>query len=595
MSLASSLPSASTSVRTAPSLPDVPARPVSIAPRQRRDRGPPPRRRLPPSAPALPESVPCPRAPRPAASCSTSASTRRRPPQHGTTLHRIVEALKRADRRGRAVRRDLRRRRAGPRGRRRTRRRRRAPRPAGPGRARQAAPGQGTRDDADRHPVGVIVDISRKRVLLDGESAGLTYKEFELLQYLVLREGRTIERARAHRLAVGRRRRRGAERAHHRRARASPARQARPLRGHRAHRARRRLPLRPARRRLDPPGRRRRRPTSTDRQARSVLARAGPGPGVASKRGKRGADPPCARVGATSEGGAAMRFASAVAGGIRVFAVTGTNTISFGIDANAASRAGLLGFAVERIDPTEDERFFVQRVQGLPLVVPSPDEYDGRLDLRASDPEPRLGRLHGRARATRTATSSIRSPATPKNLDRSRPVVAIDVETEPLYGRTPADARRLLQSRRRLQPGATRGGSADSRPDEQPTAAKRKKALAWLSRDLDDAMLRFIRSARPGDAIRGCFYEFGYRPVLDELKAAIDQGVDVQLVVDLKVNEHTLEREAARRHDEGRLPREQPAAREPATRSRRPGSPAPRSSRGRRGGRPSPTTSSWCC
>ncbi len=53
---------------------------------------------------------------------------------------------------------------------------------------------QGTRDDSDRHPNGVIIDISRKRVLLDGEAAGLTYKEFELLQYLVLREGRTIDR-----------------------------------------------------------------------------------------------------------------------------------------------------------------------------------------------------------------------------------------------------------------------------------------------------------------------------------------------------------------------------------------------------------------
>jgi DNA-binding winged helix-turn-helix (wHTH) protein len=53
---------------------------------------------------------------------------------------------------------------------------------------------QGTTDDADRHPNGVIIDISRKRVLLDGEAAGLTYKEFELLQYLVLREGRTIDR-----------------------------------------------------------------------------------------------------------------------------------------------------------------------------------------------------------------------------------------------------------------------------------------------------------------------------------------------------------------------------------------------------------------
>jgi DNA-binding winged helix-turn-helix (wHTH) protein len=41
---------------------------------------------------------------------------------------------------------------------------------------------------------GVVIDISRKRLLLDGETAALTYKEFELLQYLVLREGRTIDR-----------------------------------------------------------------------------------------------------------------------------------------------------------------------------------------------------------------------------------------------------------------------------------------------------------------------------------------------------------------------------------------------------------------
>ncbi|MET0590894.1 MAG: winged helix-turn-helix domain-containing protein [Naasia sp.] len=41
---------------------------------------------------------------------------------------------------------------------------------------------------------GVTIDISRKSVTLGGETAPLTFKEFELLQYLVLREGRTIAR-----------------------------------------------------------------------------------------------------------------------------------------------------------------------------------------------------------------------------------------------------------------------------------------------------------------------------------------------------------------------------------------------------------------
>lgn len=50
-------------------------------------------------------------------------------------------------------------------------------------------------EDAEGIAGGVVVDISRKRVLIDGESASFTFKEFELLQYLVLREGRTIDRS----------------------------------------------------------------------------------------------------------------------------------------------------------------------------------------------------------------------------------------------------------------------------------------------------------------------------------------------------------------------------------------------------------------
>ncbi|MDQ1606319.1 MAG: hypothetical protein QOJ18_686, partial [Microbacteriaceae bacterium] len=50
-------------------------------------------------------------------------------------------------------------------------------------------------EPTDQSRGGVVVDLSRKRLILDDETAALTYKEFELLQYLVLREGRTIDRA----------------------------------------------------------------------------------------------------------------------------------------------------------------------------------------------------------------------------------------------------------------------------------------------------------------------------------------------------------------------------------------------------------------
>ena len=41
---------------------------------------------------------------------------------------------------------------------------------------------------------GIVIDPSRKKVFADGENAELTYKEFELLQYLIEHEGSTVSR-----------------------------------------------------------------------------------------------------------------------------------------------------------------------------------------------------------------------------------------------------------------------------------------------------------------------------------------------------------------------------------------------------------------
>lgn len=49
-------------------------------------------------------------------------------------------------------------------------------------------------EEARRSAAKVIIDTSRKRVTVHGDNADLTYKEFELLQVLVLREGRTVGR-----------------------------------------------------------------------------------------------------------------------------------------------------------------------------------------------------------------------------------------------------------------------------------------------------------------------------------------------------------------------------------------------------------------
>ena len=53
---------------------------------------------------------------------------------------------------------------------------------------------QSMRKSSEQTPVGVTIDISRKRVVIGSETSSLTYREFELLQFLVLREGQTVPR-----------------------------------------------------------------------------------------------------------------------------------------------------------------------------------------------------------------------------------------------------------------------------------------------------------------------------------------------------------------------------------------------------------------
>lgn len=67
-----------------------------------------------------------------------------------------------------------------------------------------------------------------------------------------------------------------------------------------------------------------------------------------------------------------MRFKSPKSSGYQVFAVSGVNTISFGIEASAAARTGLLGFAVERIDPDKSERRVMPGFKVFRSLIPDP-------------------------------------------------------------------------------------------------------------------------------------------------------------------------------------------------------------------------------
>jgi phosphatidylserine/phosphatidylglycerophosphate/cardiolipin synthase-like enzyme len=119
----------------------------------------------------------------------------------------------------------------------------------------------------------------------------------------------------------------------------------------------------------------------------------------------------------------------------------------------------------------------------------------------------------------------------PKNLERADPV-SIRVRTEPLFSDRTHD---VFFNRGVASSQAYTRRFGNQRPD-QMSEENRAAAIEWLTRDLDEGLLTFIRQAGPEDSLLGCFYEFHYPPVLDELKAALDRGVEVQLIVDAKIN-----------------------------------------------------------
>jgi hypothetical protein len=238
-----------------------------------------------------------------------------------------------------------------------------------------------------------------------------------------------------------------------------------------------------------------------------------------------------------------MRFKSILIGGYQIFAVTGTNSVSFAIDFTKAEIQGLLGFAVERYDPSEDERYFLYgfKVFKSVFAAPAPEIMVSTRD----HPVQSFVYDDFTAKPERTYTYYFYPiKGKPKNLDRSAEPIPITIQTEPAFSKLEHD---IFFNRGAASSQAYQRRFGNQSPEQLKNSGetqKAKDALAWLSRDLDDAMLRFIDQTETGDTLLGCFYEFRYEPVIKALKrAAIERNVTLKIIVDAKENQ-TSDQEA---------------------------------------------------
>lgn len=228
-----------------------------------------------------------------------------------------------------------------------------------------------------------------------------------------------------------------------------------------------------------------------------------------------------------------MRFKSNPTNGYTVYAVAGVHSVSFAIDFRDADTRDLLGFAVERFDPQDDERYFMHNAKVFKELVPNPDptywqtSFDHPIQSFVWDDfSVKPGYTY----------EYFFYPCTgrPKNLKRSAEPVSIKITTEFMYDNTSEHDVFFNRGVASSQAYARRFNN--KAPNEIEDPAEAEAAREWLSRHLDEALLDFIGQAKPGDGLRACFYEFHYPPVIEAFAEAIKRGVDVKIIYDAKEN-----------------------------------------------------------
>lgn len=224
-------------------------------------------------------------------------------------------------------------------------------------------------------------------------------------------------------------------------------------------------------------------------------------------------------------------------GAIAVQAIAGTYVVLLGIDLAEASSAGVLGFAIERLDHTEDERYWLKGFRTFEETDPSLPPGS----LVSSLEHPIQAFLWGDFTAKPKHDYTYRIVALrgkPKKLEPSE-TVEVNLATE-------AEA---IGSHAVYFNRGVAGSQAYARKFKNlpPAQVPHDRAWEWLSRGLVEALLAFIQQAKGSQyELRAALYEFQYLPVLQAFGAAQKTGAAVKIIFDAKPNGQNYPNQANR-------------------------------------------------
>lgn len=212
--------------------------------------------------------------------------------------------------------------------------------------------------------------------------------------------------------------------------------------------------------------------------------------------------------------------------GVTVNAVAGTHVVVLGFDLSPAKRKGCLGFAIQREDHTEHERYWMSGMKTFGETDPKLGP-GGQVSSR-KHPFQSFQWADYSAKPDHDYTYSvIPLYGTPAAL-KEGPRCAAHVQTEPELGKPHSvffnrGAVASQEYARRFQ---------NVRPD-QMTGEKQAAAYKWLSRGLYEALLAFIARAKGKDfGLHAAIYEFQWPGALAAFGEAHRRGAEVRILYD---------------------------------------------------------------
>lgn len=225
-------------------------------------------------------------------------------------------------------------------------------------------------------------------------------------------------------------------------------------------------------------------------------------------------------------------------GGLKVRAITGTRSVLLAFDADEQTRQGLRGFSIRRTEnlvKPEGEKVTSVKWLTTSKVFKSIDskpkeKVNGRFKVFRTDKHP-IQKFFWSDYGAVPSTDYLYEvfpaygPIDDLQLDPDRKI-AIDIRTE-----DEDDGKHGIWFNRGAiasQYYAREFGNVPPTDDEVLDLNNVK--TRWLSRGLLEACIAFIKSAKKGETLYACLYEFTYRPIIEAFDEALKHGVNVRII-----------------------------------------------------------------